>query len=289
MKQFGKRVIVDYLLILAGTGLMAFAISSIYDPAGMVTGGVSGLAIIIKDLTIPYVEGGISLGLTNLILNVPIFLVAAKQRGLGYIARTLVATLALSAWLSILPVVPLSPGDYVLSALFGGVISGVGIGMVFLAQATTGGTDLVAAIIQKYMPHYTISDIMQVIDGLVVIGGAFLFGIHVAMYAIIAIYLVSKISDSIIEGRKFSKAAFIVTEDPPKVASVLMEHLGRGVTGIAATGMYSGQTRQMLYCVVSRREIVTLKGLVLQEDPKAFVIVTDAREVLGEGFQEYCP
>lgn len=287
MEYRRRQVILDYLLILSGTGLMAFAIGSIYDPAGMVTGGVSGLAIILKKLTEPYLKGGLSLGLTNLILNIPIFLAAVKQRGLRYIIKTLAATLALSVWLEVLPVLPLAQGDLVLTALFGGVISGAGIGLVFLAQATTGGTDLIAAIVQKYMPHYSISDIMQVVDGLVVIGGMFLFGVHTAMYAIVAIYLVSKISDSIMEGRKFAKAAWIVTEEPERMADVLMEHLGRGVTGIPSVGMYSGQKRQMLYCVVSRREIVTLKELVLQTDPGAFLTVTDAREVLGEGFQEY--
>lgn len=266
---------------------MAFAISSIYDPAGMVTGGVSGLAIILKKLTEPYLRGGLSLGLTNLILNVPIFLAAVKQKGMRYMIKTLAATLALSAWLEVLPILPLAEGDLVLTALFGGVITGAGVGLVFLAQATTGGTDLIAAIIQKYLPHYSISDILQVVDALVVIFGMFLFGVHVAMYAIVAIYLVSKISDDIIEGRKFAKAAWIVTEDPEGMAAALMEHLGRGVTGIPSVGMYSGQKRKMLYCVVSRREIVTLKELVLRADPAAFLTVTDAREVLGEGFQEY--
>ena len=287
MERKTRKEILDYLLILAGTGLMAFAISSIYDPAGMVTGGVSGLAIILKKLTESYLKGGLSLGLTNLILNVPIFLAAIKQRGLRYMIKTLAATLALSVWLEVLPILPLAEGDLVLTALFGGVISGAGIGLVFLAQATTGGTDLIAAIIQKYLPHYSISDILQVVDGLVVLFGMFLFGVQTTMYAIVAIYLVSKISDGIIEGRKFAKAAWIVTEDPEGMAAALMEHLGRGVTGIPSVGMYSGQKRKMLYCVVSRREIVALKELVLHADPAAFLTVTDAREVLGEGFQEY--
>ena len=128
---------VDYGLILAGTALMAFAISSIYDPAGLVTGGFSGLAIIIKDLTKGYMDGGVPLGLTTLALNVPVFLVAVRQRGAGYVAKTLGATLALSFWLSVLPVYPLARDDQVLTALFGGAITGVGIGLVFLAQTPT--------------------------------------------------------------------------------------------------------------------------------------------------------
>ncbi len=277
---------VDYGLIVAGTALMAFAISSIYDPAGLVTGGFSGLAIIIKDLTEGYIDGGVPLGLTTLALNVPVFLVAVRQRGSGYVAKTLGATLALSFWLSVLPVYPLARDDQVLTALFGGTITGVGIGLVFLAQSTTGGTDLIAAILQRKYPHYSISGIMQVLDGLIVLGGAFLFGAPTAMYAILAVYLVTRVSDNIIEGTKFSKAAWIVTKEPKQLANVLMECLGRGVTAIEVTGMYSGEARQMLYCVVSRKEIVRLKELALETDPGAFVTVSDAREVLGEGFQE---
>ena len=283
----GWDTVVDYGLIAVGTALMAFAISSIYDPAGLVTGGFSGLAIIIKDLTKDYIEGGVPLGLTTLALNVPVFLVAVRQRGFGYVAKTLGATLALSFWLSALPVYPLARDDRVLTALFGGVITGAGIGLVFLAQATTGGTDMIAAILQRRFPHYSISDIMQVLDGLIVLGGAFLFGAHTAMYAILAIYLVTRVSDNIIEGTKFSKAAWIVTREPEELAKELMEHLGRGVTAIPAIGMYFGEARKMLYCVVSKKQIVALKEIVMNIDKNAFVIVNDVREVLGEGFLEY--
>lgn len=288
MKWTGKHsAALDYSLIFVGTGLMAFAISSIYDPAGLVTGGFSGLAIIVKALTEDLVEGGAALGLTTLLLNIPVFALAIRQRGLRYMVKTLAATLALSAWLYVLPIFPLAYGDRILTALFGGVIMGAGLGLVFLAQATTGGTDMIASLVQRRLPHYSIPDIMQALDALIVIGGAFLFGAHTAMYAVIAIYLTSKVSDSMVEGMKFSKAAWIITKEPEHLADVLMEHLKRGVTGITSTGMYSGETRQMLYCVVSPKEIVKLKELVLKTDEKAFVIVTDAREVLGEGFQEY--
>ena len=161
-----------------------------------------------------------------------------------------------------------------------------GLGIVFVAQATTGGTDLIAAIIQHFWKHYSIADIMQVLDALIVIAGASIFGIQMALYAIIAIYLVSKVSDGLIEGLKFSKAAFITTERPEELSAVLMKELDRGVTGISARGMYSGDKKNMLFCVVARKEIVRLKEVTLELDPGAFVIVTDAREVLGEGFIE---
>ena len=192
----------------------------------------------------------------------------------------------LSFWLGILPVIPLAEGDLLLTALYGGVVMGVGIGLVFLSQATTGGTDLIAAIVQHFWRHYSIADIMQVIDAVIVLAGAYLFGIQMALYAVISIYLVSKVSDGIIEGLKFSKAAFIITQKPDELSQILMNELSRGVTGLSAKGMYSGEEKNMLFCVVSRKEIVQLKELTLTLDPDAFVIVTDVREVLGEGFIE---
>lgn len=276
----------DYLLILAGTALIAFAVASIYDSVGLVTGGFSGLAIIIKRLTEPVIPGGIPLAVTNLVLNIPFFLIAIRLKGFHYVLKTLCATGMLSVWLSVLPVIPLAQGDLLLSALYGGVLMGAGIGMVFAAQATTGGTDLIAAIIQHFWKQYSIADIMQVIDALIVLAGASMFGIQMALYAMIAIYLVSKVSDGLIEGLKFSKAAFIITEKPKELSEALMREVDRGVTGIPARGMYSGDEKHMLFCVVARKEIVRLKEVALEVDPAAFVIVTDAREVLGKGFIE---
>ena len=286
MGKKSQTIIKEYLLIAAGTALIAFAVASIYDPSGFVTGGFSGLAIIVKQLTEDMVPGGIPLAVTNLLLNIPVFLIAIRLKGWNYIVKTLFGTVMLSFWLGILPVIPLAEGDLLLTALYGGVVMGVGIGLVFLSQATTGGTDLIAAIVQHFWRHYSIADIMQVIDAVIVLAGAYLFGIQMALYAVISIYLVSKVSDGIIEGLKFSKAAFIITQKPDELSQILMNELSRGVTGLSAKGMYSGEEKNMLFCVVSRKEIVQLKELTLTLDPDAFVIVTDVREVLGEGFIE---
>lgn len=286
MEKKSQTIIKEYLMIAAGTALIAFAVASIYDPSGFVTGGFSGLAIIVKQLTENLVPGGVPLALTNLVLNIPVFFIAIRLKGWNYIVKTLFGTVMLSFWLGSLPVIPLAEGDLLLTALYGGVIMGVGIGLVFLSQATTGGTDLIAAILQHFWRHYSIADIMQVLDAVIVLAGAYLFGIQMALYAVISIYLVSKVSDGIIEGLKFSKAAFIITRKPEELSQLLMERLNRGVTGLFAKGMYSGEEKNMLFCVVSRKEIVQLKELTLTLDPDAFVIVTDVREVLGEGFIE---
>lgn len=282
-----KRPWLAWLLIFSGTGFIAGGIKCIFDPCGLVTGGFSGIAIIIKAMTEPYIEGGLPLWLTNLALNVPVFLVALHVKGKRFIGRTAVATFLLSAWLYVLPEVDFVAGDDTLAAIFGGVITGVGMGLIFLAKSTTGGTDMVAALVQHRMKHYSIPQIMQILDGLVVLAGLYLFGLQPALYAIVSIFITAKMSDNLLEGFKFSKAVFIITDKFDEVAQTIMEKLNRGVTGLEARGMYSGDEKCMLYCVVSKKEIVGLKELVLDMDRNAFVIVTDAREVLGEGFQEY--
>ena len=274
---------IDAILMVVGTGLMALAIQCIYDPVGLVTGGFTGVAIIAKYVT----KGAVPLWLTNLVLNVPLFLLAALVKGKKFVARTAVATVLLSAWSYVIPLWNLAEGDYVLSAIFGGVICGVGMGMVLLARATTGGTDMLAALIQHKLRHYTIMQIICVIDGIIVAVGIYSFGVKAALYAIVAIYVTSKVSDTLMEGMKYSKAVFIVSDRYKEISDAIMTQMDRGVTGLDAVGMYSGDEKCMLYCVVSKKEIVVLKEIILKIDNNAFVIVTDAREVVGEGFLEY--
>ena len=287
-KFMNKRsVFWDDVLVIIGTGLLAVSIQCLYDPVNLVTGGFTGLAIIIKSWTSKMIDGGIPLWLTNFLLNVPVFLIALKLKGKKFIFRTFVGTMLLSAWLYVIPVIDLSQGDHVIAAIFGGCLSGAGIGLVLLAKATTGGTDMVATLIQHYLKHYSIVQIMQILDGLIVIIGLYVFGLRSGLYAIVAIFITTKVSDAIMEGFKFSKAAFIITDRYEEIAKCILKELDRGVTGLYAKGMYSGEEKCMLYCVVSQKEIVGVKEIVAKMDPNAFVIVTDAREVLGEGFLEY--
>ena len=237
-KLFYRRSKVwEYLMLIVGTALVAASIQCIYDPISLVTGGFSGLAIVIKSVTEPFFPGGIPLWFTNIALNIPVFLVAFKVKGKRFIGRTLVGAFLLSAWLYVLPAVDLTQGDYVLAAVFGGVTCGTGMGLILLAKATTGGTDMVATIIQHYAKHYSIVQILQVLDALVVLCGLWVFGIHAALYAIVAIFITTKVSDALMEGFKFSKAAFIITDQYELVAKRILGELDRGVTGLKAKGM----------------------------------------------------
>mgnify|MGYP004525603361 FL=1 len=277
----GKSPFRDYILILIGASIMGFAIKNIYDPIGLVTGGASGVAIILKK------QFGVPLWLTNTAINIPLFAAAAKLKGWSFIKRTLLATVTLSVSLYVIPEMPFLMDDLFLTALFGGLITGAGAGIVFACQATTGGTDMLAAIIRRWLPHYTLAQILQVLDAAIVLIGAGIFGVTYALYALIAIYAVSKVSDGIIEGMKYSKVAYIISDKSEEIAAAILKELERGVTALDARGMYSGNRKDVLFCVVSRKEIAQLKELVVSHDAQAFVIVSDAREVLGEGFIEY--
>lgn len=280
MKKY-KLIGDNWFTMILGTAIMAVAIKMIYDPAGLVTGGVSGVGIIMKELI------GIPLWLTNTMLNIPLFVAAFMVKGWKFISRTVVATLGLSAFLYILPDISLGLNDTLLCALLGGALSGIGTGLVFMARSTTGGTDLLAAVLQHYLRHLSVAQIMQVLDGIVVLAGAWIFGLDFAVCAICAVLVVTKVTDGILEGMHFSKVAFIISEKYDEIAETIMTDLERGVTGIHGTGMYSGNAKNILFCVVSQKELVLVKDIVSKIDPSSFVIVTDAREVLGEGFIEY--
>ena len=287
MSNRTKQIAWNYVLILVGTAVMALAIQCIYDRVGLVTGGFTGLTIIIRNITKSVISGGIPLWFANIVLNIPVFIYSYVKFGKKFVGRTLFATIMLSVWLYIIPGVDLSGDDYLLAALFGGVFAGVGMGIVLRAGATTGGTDMVAALIQTKMRHYSVVQIMQVMDAAIVIAGLYVFGLRSTLYAVVSIFVSTKVSDGFLEGFKNSKAALIITNHYKEVAARVMDELGRGVTGMDAKGMYTQDYKCVLYCVVSRKEIVQLKEIVNDVDPDAFVIVSDVREVLGEGFMEY--
>lgn len=277
----------EIVYIIVGVFLYAVAINMIFDPLNLVTGGVSGLAIVVKKLTSFFIPGGMPIWLFNLLSNIPLFIAAYITLGKGFIKKTLFATIMMTVALYVVPTVPIVGNDFILGAVFGGAITGVGTGFIFSAMASTGGTDLIAMIIHKYKKYYTIPQILIVIDGIIIVAGILVFGIHCALYSAIAIYVITKVSDGILEGFKFAKMAYIISDQYETIAKEIMETMNRGVTGLSATGMYSNTEKKMLFCVVGKKEIVRISEIAKKKDPGAFIIVTDVREVLGEGFIEY--
>ena len=277
----------QYVVIALGTTLMAVAVNIVFEPMDMVTGGVSGLAIVIKYWTEPFIPGGVPLWLSNALINIPLFIFAIVLFGRKYIAKTLYATVCFTVALYIVPNNIVLAQDYFLASIFGGVLMGAGLGMVFFFQCTTGGTDLFSSLLHLKLKHYTVPQILMVVDSSIVLLGAVVFGMNKSLYAVIAVYLTSKIMDNFLEGVKFAKLAYIISDHHEEIAHAILHDMSRGVTGVSAQGMYSNDSKNMLLCVVTKKEISSIIDRVAQIDPYAFVIVSDVREVLGEGFIEY--
>lgn len=274
----------DWLSFFVGTGLMAVAVQLVYDPSHLVTGGFSSVGIVVRNLTETEERAGFPVGMTTFLLNVPVFVWAYKKKGLIFIKKSLLSVIILSLWLSVIPVVPVVEEDLMLAALIGGGLTGLGLGLIFRRDGSTGGTDMLALLLHEYFPAYSPVFIMKLLDGAIVVLGAIYFGIPRAMYAIVAVIIFSKISDNMLEGMKTARGAFIITERKEAVMQELLSRLQRGVTAWEALGGYTGRNRWVLFCVVGKREIVALRKLVKEIDEGAFVIVSDAREVYGEGF-----
>lgn len=285
MGNTAKNTLFEYGFIVLGVTIMAVAINIFLDPNNLVIGGVTGLAIIIRDLSERFIGYSIPLWLTNIILNIPLFLIGMKTLGIKFLKRTVFATMFLSLALIYTKWIPIFESDLTIASIFGGLLSGAGLGLIFRSSATTGGSDLAASIIHKYNRHISVARIMLIIDVIIIIAGFFVFGSLATMYAIIAVFIISKVVDAMLEGLSFAKAAFIISDKSDEIADSIIKNLDRGATSLFGKGMYTGIQRNVILCVVSKKEILKLKVITAKIDLNAFVIVADVREVLGEGFQ----
>lgn len=275
------KLIRPYFIIIFGSISCAIALNCFYDTHSLVVGGFTGLGMIFeKKFNIP-------IALTNIVLNVPLFLLSVRYIGWEFVGKTLFGVLSLSGAIALVPKIALAPADDILlAAVFGGIFDGIGIGLVLYAGGTTGGTDMLAVFIHRFLKSRSVVEIMQVANWIIILLGFSVFGISSGMYALIAIFAMTKMSDNIVEGFNFARQVYVISDKSEEIAASIMTDMSRGVTGINAKGMYSKQDKQMLYCVVPTKEIVRLKELVKSIDSKAFVIVSEVREVLGEGFIE---
>jgi len=274
-----------YGQIVLGVAVLALAIVLFFEPYDLVFGGATGLGIIVRALGGRF-DVEIPLWLTNLAINVPLFAWAWKVKGFTFLKRTGFATLALSACLYAAGFVPplALEGQLPLAAVFGGVMAGFGLGLVFRNMATTGGSDLASMIVRHYHKHMQLSKLMLMIDAVVIGLGLFIFGPVKALYAIAAVYASSKAIGAVLEGMSYAKAAFVISEKGAEVSAALLAGLKRGGTVMDGRGMYTGAQKNVFLCVVSSKEIVQVKEIVARTDADAFVLVADVREVMGEGF-----
>lgn len=282
-----KEKALDYIRILIGTGLMALSANLFYTPSNMVPGGFTGLAILLQEVTKGLVDGGIPVWLGNVIFNIPLIILAIVIRGWFFMRRTFVAAVLFTGWLYVVPEMGPVPENLFLTSVIGGSLMGLGLGVVFLGKATTGGTDTVAALIQHFFPHLKTSSIFPVLDGIVIALSAWIFGLESSLYAVVSVVLSSIVADRVIAGFKNSLMAFIISSKYQEIADRVMKELERGVTQISAKGVYTQAERPMLLCAVSTKEASILKDIVSETDPSAFFILTDASEIRGEGFLNY--
>lgn len=273
-----------YLLLTAGTFFMAVGINVIYEPLSMVTGGFSGIGILVKKLTQTTRWSGIPVGMTTLLLNIPLFIRGYCQKGKAFVKKTVYAASCFSFFLLIIPTFDIVKQDYLMAALVGGLLNGTGIGLVFSQGASTGGSDLLSVLTAKILPGLSASERLILIDTLIVAAGVFIFGLEIGLYAVVAVFVTGKVSDAILDGLKFAKIAYIISDHPEEISEHILRELGRGLTGLEGQGMYSEKHKMVLMCVVSKKEAVLLKDIVKNADNEAFLILSEAKEVLGEGF-----
>lgn len=277
----------DYLYIVCGSIITAVSIAGFLIPAKIASGGTDGISVIL------YHTLGFDPGITMLLLNIPLFIIALWIFGPRYSIRAVIGTVLLSLFVSLLGHLTDYRGfldntesvDTLLSALFGGVLAGMGIGFVLKGGANTGGTDIVAQIVSRFTP-LQVGSALFLVDSLIILAGGFVFGLEKALFAFIASYAASLSINFVVTGMgtNYAKTVFIVSCQPEKIAARITGELGHSGTLLTGKGLYSGQERSIIMTVIPNQKISRLTAIVKEADPKAFLIVEEAFQVLGEGF-----
>jgi len=275
-------VLRDYLLILAGAVLQAISLHIFLLPAKLANGGVTGTTMLINHFT------GWPIGTMVLIGNIPLFLLGWRfLGGKRFAIKTAVSVLVYALLVDILASYFPTSGltdDIFLNSLYGAIISGIGYGLVYRGQGTSGGSDILARILNNWK-SIPVSQSYLIVDGLVLIAAGFVFGPKQALYALITLYVSGIVAETTLEGSSIVRTAMIVTSKSDQIARQIMEDMHRGVTLLTGKGAFSGEDRNILYCVVIRSEVAQLKFIINEIDPQAFMVIGQAHEALGEGFK----
>lgn len=282
MRERFKKVLLDILFYIVGCGIYSAGVVLFSDANEISPGGVTGIAVILNHLF------GLPLGLTVLVINLPLLIAGYVVFGKKFILGTATATVILSVMLDVAGQV-ISPykTDGMLAAIFGGIMMGAGLGLVFFRGSTTGGTDIAAKLINHKFPFISMGRTILIIDFAVVAATALVYkNFQSALYSVVLLYVSSRVLDSMLYGFDRGKLMHIITDKPEEVSRAVFEQLGRGVTKINAEGAYTGEQRPLLFCAVRPSESVTLQRIIRTIDPSAFVVVSDAVNILGEGFKK---
>jgi uncharacterized membrane-anchored protein YitT (DUF2179 family) len=282
-----SRRVRDYALMTLGILITAWGLNAFLIPNKLAAGGVSGLATVFYYLFQDKFGVTVPIGMQMLVMNGILLVIGIRAKGWRYGARTVYGMVAMSVAVDVFATFTphLAAHDQLLAVLYGGAVSGIGMGLVFKARGNTGGTDIVAQLLVEKV-NLGIGQLMLLADAVVTLVAAIVLGPDLALYGAVAVFIMGSVIDVVQEGLSVEKAAFIICDEPGRVADAVLHQLGRGATGIMARGLYSSEPREMVFTVVSRREIDALKALVHAVDPKAFVVIADVHEALGEGFKE---
>jgi len=282
MKQKLKSIVFEYIGLAVGSVIMSLGLVLFLIPGRIAPGGVSGIGIVLHHLF------NLPVGMMMLVFNIPLFIFGIKVLGTQFGPRTLFSFITVSVMIDIFDKVlhlGAATDNLLLTSIFGGILLGIGLGIVFRFKGTTGGSDILGQIIHKYS-NVSIGTGILIVDFFVISFAGLAFrDINLALYGFISLYFSSKVLDLILDGIDYARSFYIVSEKQDDLIEAITKDMGRGGTEISGKGFYTRKERNILYTVVARKEVATLRQLIQQIDPDAFVIITNVHEVIGEGFR----
>lgn len=277
-----NSIFLDALFFLAGSVLYAVSVDMFTAPNEIAPGGLTGIGTMLNSLF------GLPIGTVVLVLNIPLFIWGAVDMGWRFLGKTAAATVLVSVAIDLFaPFLPTYTGDKMLASIFGGIFMGVGLALIFIRGGTTGGTDLIARLLNRHTPQISIGKLILLVDMVVIIAAGIVYGnLESPLYAVISIFVSSKIIDALIYGTSLGtgKMMFIISDKNEEIADKIINNISRGVTKIKSVGGYSGAPREVLLCALSRSEVYKTYDVIRKIDPHAFIIVGEAGEISGEGF-----
>lgn len=279
-KQSMFKVILNYLQMVIGSAIYAAGFQFFTYPNAIPTGGVSGTAMILNMLT------GVPVGMTIIVFNIPLFIFAWKKFGLKFIIASLTGMLCSSILFDVFNLLGIrATSELLLAAVYGGLIMGFGLGLLYSAGATTGGIDIAAKLLRRKFPYVNFGTIILVLDAIVIIAFALIFQKYdSSMYAIICMFIATKVIDLVLYGASNSKICHVITDASSEVKTAITQQLGRGVTLLHGEGAYSGKKKEVILCVIRQQQIADIRKIVREIDPTAFMFLSATNEVFGQGF-----
>lgn len=284
-KLIKNKSVERYVNIIIGCLLLSIAVNVFLKPNNFVLGGVTGLGIILESVLKAQFGITFPIWLTNILVNLPLFLISYKLFGSKFLGNTIFATLFLSFALAVTDFLPGFTEDILLASVFGALLDGLALGLIIKNRCSTGGSDLLAIIIHKFIKHIQVSKILLCIDFTVIFIGIIVFGVRSTLYALISVFIVSKVIGMVVDGFDFAKAVFIISDKPDEIGDAILKNIVRGATALKAEGMYTKTEKNAIFCVVKQKQIPELKELVSDIDENAFVVIANVSEVLGQGFK----